>query len=165
MKKPKKNHTLRENDKIHKNYKMWKNPKTIELIWQNSLPSRWPNSMHYRSWWGFWSDYIEHKMWIMKSKVILSWCVFFTKNLCWNSGQGCLWLCAKPGKWTFSKLFYCPCVTKLLVRQLAHLLDIFTNHKSPYSPLYRCVLQILWPFFELGFQAQYSVKVQSDSIQ
>ena len=26
MKKPKKNHTLRENDKIHKNYKMRKNP-------------------------------------------------------------------------------------------------------------------------------------------
>ena len=36
---------------------------------------------HYRSWWGF-GQTITHKIWIMITKWILSWCVFFiTKNV------------------------------------------------------------------------------------
>ena len=35
--------------------------------------------LHDRSWWGFWSDYIEHKIIIMKSKGKR---VLKLKNIC-----------------------------------------------------------------------------------
>ena len=46
---------------------MKKSKNMIELIWQQySLLLN--DLLHDRSWWGFWSDYIEHKIRIMKSK-------------------------------------------------------------------------------------------------
>ena len=150
---------------------MKKSKNMIELIWQQ-YSLLLDDLLHDRSWWGFWSDYlnIRYELW-KQSEFLVNVCFLLPENVL-ELSQGFLFAQLETkfqstSFYGFVLICYCQSdftvfVTKLLIRQFTLLIYIFTNHYSLYSPLNR-VLQILCTYICKSVLHRYSKRTDENT--